>query len=178
MPLYFVDRAGYCQPGMTLELLRDPPFEMLDLPGFLAESETRAHLQSLFADGLSIHGWHYLLERLSYPQMGSVNFVNYDPSLELAFEHLRRADHASAPSRFQSYFAWESFADATAFSQGAIFELEADDQYRVDQNWLRFGYQVVHTSLCATRYWSQVASPSPKWEILLKPPVRVLRRVR
>lgn len=180
---YSVDRRGFYQEGAKLELMlvdtSDRPF--WNLPGWYSESELKQHLRELFPDGLSFHGWQYLLDRHDFINIGTppIPYVNHATTVELIFEYVRRASYPKLPSRFQSYFAWESIEDAKSFQQDQqlIYQLECEQFCKADQKLLTTGVQNITTSLCAHKYWSGESTSEPRWEYLLAHPVTVVKRV-
>jgi hypothetical protein len=180
---YSVDRRGFYRVDSELVLYgQDPlnrPFH--PKPGCFDISELRAHIQSLFPDGLSLHGWHYLIETHEFKMGGVENapYVSHEMVCELVFEYVRRAEFPTLQSRLQSYFGWESLEAATEFNKTGkpIYRLESDITFRGDQNWLTVGAQSVRGSISAFKYWGGFSTDKPKWEVLLAPPVRVMERV-
>jgi hypothetical protein len=181
MPTYSVDRRGFCKAGDTLCLMRESPLPgrtIREFPDFVEAEEFSAHLRGLYPDGLSVHGWEYLMRDLLTQIPGERVWATYESALEMIFESVRMSAFANAPSRFQSYFAWETIEAATEFSDDfPIYEVESETRFRADQAWLRLGYQGAMTLLFAHRYWSGAPSVTPKWEILLSPPVYIRARV-
>jgi hypothetical protein len=147
--------------------------------GWFAGSDLQQHLELLFPLGLSPHGWQYLAHRHDFKQINGAAFVNHDMVAELVFENVRRVAFPHAPSRLQSFFAWESADEARSFRQGdqKIYRLEADRYLRVDQRWLSLGVQNISALLAAHRYWEGKGTNQPRWEVLLAPPVRILECV-
>jgi hypothetical protein len=177
---YSVDRRGVYKVGSELTLMRQDPKKRLLYPnsGWFRPEELQDNLARLFPEGLSQHGWHYMVEPLDHRFIDGKRYADHDMSCEIVFEHFRRVDFPKHPSRFQSYFAWEDLEIARAFGESRpIYRIEADRVFRADQNWLSLGGQLVRGSLYAGKYWSGAATPQPKWEILLVPPVRVLEVV-
>ena len=180
---YSVDRRGfYCPDGELGLWTKDPmnrPFWRV--PGRFEKNELEDHLLELFPEGLSLHGWQFMLDRhdfIRHPVTNDV-FVNHTWQVELTFEMARRAAFPKMNSRLQSYFAWETFEDARNFQKHgqAIYRTQSDTGFRADQNWLSLGAQGIATSLCAHRYWSGASSSEPLWEIVLRAPVRIVERI-
>jgi hypothetical protein len=75
-------------------------------------------------------------------------------------------------------FAWATREEASSFQQehggGIIYEIEADDFFRGDMKLLYLGGSGIGALLFAAKYWGGDASPAPRWEYLLVPPVRVV----
>ena len=117
---YSVDRSGLYQTGGTLDLWQQDPRlgrPFWRLPDWFEADDLRAHVAELFPDGLSLHGWQYMVERHDFirPTNSDALFVNHNMVVELVFEYVRRAVFPSRCSRFQSFFAWESLEMARAF---------------------------------------------------------------
>lgn len=183
-PLFYsVDRRDFYQEGNQLDLTLADNFNrpLWNLPGWFSESELKTHLIELFPDGLSFHGWQYLLDRHDFEKIGTsqISYVNHEVTVELIFEYVRRASYPKLPSRFQSFFAWGSIEEARAFRQNQqpIYQLECKQFFKADQKLLTSGVQNIAGSLCAHKYWSGKATNEPRWEYLLLPPVTVTKRV-
>jgi hypothetical protein len=181
---YSVDRSGLYQTGGTLDLCQQDPVlgrPFWRLPDWFEADDLRAHVAELFPDGLSLHGWQFMVERHDFirPTNSDALFVNHNMVVELAFEYVRRAVFPSRRSRFQSFFAWESLEMARAFRKEgqALYRVESNSIFRADQSWLTLGVQNAIASLSAHRYWSGASSGTPRWEILLAPPVRIMERI-
>jgi hypothetical protein len=181
---YSVDRSGLYQTGGTLDLWQQDPLlgrPFWRLPDWFEAADLRAHVAELFPDGLSPHGWQYMVERHDFirPTNSDALFVNHNMVVELVLEYVRRAVFPSRCSRFQSFFAWESLEMARAFRKEgqALYRVESSSTFRADQSWLTLGVQNAIASLSAHRYWSGAPSGTPRWEILLASPVRVMERI-
>ena len=173
---YSVDRKKYYKVGETLNLMKIDPLKRpyWKLPGWLSEQDLKQHLYDLFPDGLSFHGWQYLLDRHDFIKSASgAPFVDHAFTVELLFENIRRAFFSTMPSRFQSFFAWEKVEEAKRFKKPdfKIYRLECSEFFKADQNYLTVGVQNIECSFCAFQYWSGKCTNTPKWEVLLKPPV-------
>jgi hypothetical protein len=176
---YSVDRLGQLQAGMSLELIRyanvQPPVLQVDVDAW-------------FPEGVTSHGERYLLR--------PAPAFMFEPNIELTCELIRRAEFPNLPSRFQSAFGCKSLAEAKLFlaefgpaCRGAqIFEVETDvEPFRADMRCLNIQGSILVAAYGARRYWRQdpnkmelfpgVLPTAPFWELLLQPPVRVLRQV-
>ena len=181
---YFsVDRRGFYNVGRTLDLFKQNPFPFtyLAVEDFISPADLASHLNGLFPAGLSLHGWDFMTRHLDFQRndVTAINYANYESTLELVLEYVRRTAFAASPSRLQSYFAFESLQAAREFRTNTqpIYRIQADTVLRLDQRWLRHGNQSVIGSYCAHKYWSGAAVTNPKWEHMLVPPVRVVERV-
>jgi hypothetical protein len=93
---YSVDKHGsYCAGGSLILLTQDPknrPFWRV--PGRFEKKELEDHLVELFLEGLSPHGWRFMLDRYDYIRDPITNdaFVNHTWQVEFVFEMVRRAN--------------------------------------------------------------------------------------
>jgi hypothetical protein len=88
---YSVDRSGLYQTGGTLDLWQQDPVlgrPFWRLPDWFEADDLRAHVAELFPDGLSLHGWQYMVERHDFirPTNSDALFVNHNMVVEL--EHV------------------------------------------------------------------------------------------
>src|SRR5262249_22794463 len=149
---YSVDKHGsYCAGGSLILLTQDPkkrPFWRV--PGRFEKKELEDHLVELFPEGLSPHGWRFMLDRYDYIRDPITNgaFVNHTWQVEFVFEMVRRAAFPKMNSRFQSYFAWETLDAARSFRKETqtMYRIQGEKGFRADQNWLTLGTQGVATS--------------------------------
>ena len=132
---YSVDKHGsYCAGEPLLLLTQDPknrPFWRV--PGRFEKKELEDHLVELFPEGLSPHGWRFMLDRYDYTRDPITNdaFVNHTWQVEFTFEMVRRAAFPKMNSRFQSYFAWETFDVAKSFRRGDADHLPCTSRERI-----------------------------------------------
>jgi hypothetical protein len=182
---YSVDRRGFYKAGEFLNLSQsDPrsgavPFLNSHLNWFTGD-DLRQHIRDMFPDGLSLHGWQFTVcHHLISTDQNGVRYTHNECAIELVFEYARRATFPGCPSRFQSFFAWDSLDAAKAFNKAShpIYQLESEASFRADSAWLNLNEQNAIGSYSAHRYWSGAPTPEPKWEYLLKPPVRVVEQV-
>ena len=177
---YSVDRRGFYRTGGTLDLWQQDPLgrPFWRLPDWFEADDLRAHVAELFPDGLSLHGWQYMVERHDFIRPTKL-FVNHNMVVELVFEYVRRAVFPSRRSRFQSFFAWESLemAKASRKEGQALYRVDSSSVFRADQSWMTIGVQNTIASLCGHRYWSGAPSGTPRWETLLAPPIRIMERI-
>jgi hypothetical protein len=111
---YSVDKRGSYYAGGSLELLTHDPKRrpFWRVPGRFEKKELEDHLVELFPEGLSPHGWRYMLDRYEFIRdpISSDAFVDHTWQVEFTFEMVRRAAFPKMNSRFQSYFAWETLS--------------------------------------------------------------------
>lgn len=164
---YIVDRQHSLREGLTIELTRYSD---------ISPRELQLHVDDMFPDGLSSHGERYFLRSDALALVAS-------PNIEILFEYVRRAAYPSRPSRFQSVFAFRTLADARIFRASystktePIWELHAQSYFIADMRLLTAGNSILWYSYLAHKYWKGEPSEDPLWEVLLVPPVTVLRSV-
>jgi hypothetical protein len=188
---FHVDRSGVLTEGQELTL--HDPRALPPLPWENLREPLMELLAELFPDGLTYQGLSYLYYQNSllfpYPGQGVVPGPEGEGMrsriIELLFELVRRAEFSARPSRLESVFGWEKEEDARQFitsrpdtAQAVIWEVEGDSLFRADMELLRLFTPLVSWWL-ARRYWSGEANHDmpPRWEHLLKPPVRLTKRL-
>ncbi len=180
MPRYYyhADRRTSLKPGQVISLTCN----RTDLAQFNTD---RAHfLSALLPDGITQHGWGYLIDDHRQPPHEDTNGM-----IEILAEWIRQARYPHRPSRLQSFFAWRSLADARAFMQDSIlaqsagtlphstiWEVEADEPvFESDMNRLSLGNCWLDAMMFLDCYWRQDYTPKPRVEVLLTPPIRIIR---
>jgi hypothetical protein len=174
-PLYSADRRKLYGAGpLVLTRTTYPGFRSFENDGSLLPGELAAHIETLFPDGLSIHGWLYA------PFTGSYNGgIHNDAALEITLEYVRRAFFPHLPSRFQSFFAFDDIERVKQFARESapgsrIVELRSNSSVKVDMGWLKARRQLAGLSYVAHHYWSGAATEMPDWEYLMVPPVDII----
>jgi hypothetical protein len=170
-----VNRIGKLAEGQTLDL---------QIYKNVTPSELQRLVDSLLPDGCSAHGEQYLLKNPS-SQLKSVA----NAPLEMFFELFRRAQFPSRPSRYQSWFAVETLDEAREFRRNfgdpanSIWEVEASDSFKANMSLLTTQQSMLCQAQLAQFYWEGVEGPSAAlkkptfWEVLLVPPVQILKKV-
>jgi hypothetical protein len=188
---FYVDRSGVLTEGQELTL--HDPRTLPPLPWENLRDPLMELLAELFPDGLTYQGLGYLYYQNSVLLPNPGQTVLPGPELEgmrsriieLLFELVRRAEFPERPSRLESVFGWETEEDARQFvasrqdtGQAVIWKVEGDSVFRADMELTRLFTPLVSWWL-ARRYWSGEANPDmpPRWEHLLKPPVRLTERI-
>ena len=178
---YTVDRSGKLSTGQ--EVRPDTDFsasEFFPVQDHFTRQDLEELTQQLFPGGLTFHGKRYLLDEclIMTTPLGPAPYVPHIPMIELVFELVRRVFFAEKPSRMTSIFAWATRSEAVAFQKdyggASICEIEAETFFRGDMNLLFLGGSGVGAMLFAMKYWRGESSPTPRWEYLLVPPVRVI----
>ena len=170
MTHYFtVDREKTLRSGQRINLVKYSNVN---------PQELQNHVSYLFPQGVTSHGERYLL-RGETPAMG------VEPIIEILFEYVRRSQFPLCPSRFQSFFACETLRDAEEFKkryskpENLIWEVDAKRAFKADLKLLTLKCSLLTLSYYANRYWSGLPSgDDPFWELLLIPPVKVIRQRR
>ena len=174
-----LDRLGEMKSGSILNLQKKAAHTGLLLyadmfsPGFVD------HLEKLCSQGLSQHGWSYLIEHLEPRQKTRTDLILN----ELGLEFIRWKHEINKPSRFQSLFAWDNIEDAIKFvteekAFPTIYEVEAQGRFfRADMNLSRRSR--VESVL---KYWRREPLDNsekytPIWECVLELPVKVIRQI-
>lgn len=165
---FTVDRNRTLKEGQIINLVKYTDVKPLEL---------QVHIDSLFPDGVTIHGERYMI-RGQTPGKG-INEV-----IELLFEYVRRSHFPSRPSRFQSVFAFRNVDQAVNFrneygtSDNLVWEVESDVVFKADMRLLTLQGSLLTLSYNAHRYWSGMSSgDDPIWEYLIIPPVKVIRKI-
>lgn len=168
MPLFYtLDRLNMLNSGITINLIKYQD---------IVPAELQIHADKMFPNGVSSFGERYFLKNSSDPRLT-------EPAIELVFEYVRRANFPKNPSRFQSVFGFESLSQALEFrdkfggGQGTIWEAESKRYFKADMSLLTLGSSILMCSYFANKYWSGKPGSNPFWEILLIPPVKVLREL-
>jgi hypothetical protein len=165
MKFFTVDRRNFLHINSVLQLEKHSD---------ISPPHLQAHADLIFPEGVSRHGDQHFL---------GDNRINPMSFTELLFEYVRQAHFNYRPSRFTSFFAVETYAEAEVFNEnfcgniGTIWEVEATKHFRADMSLLTLGSNL-ESSFSAHSYWKGEASQSPFWEILLEPPVKVLSQVK
>lgn len=167
MDLFTVDRNRSLFEGQVCTLKQYSDMELLDYS---------THAYNLFPDGVSFHGQRHFLD-------ANAQITEKNNALELLFEQVRRSAFPERPSRLQSMFAVETLCDAKKFCSdygaGLIYKVKAGVVFRADMNLLCWEGSVLTMLWRAHRYWKGEAGMEkpPRWEWLLKCPVKICEQV-
>lgn len=135
------------------------------------------HIDKYYPSGFTGHGEYYLLQGTSASKL-------INPNIEIFFEYVRRAYYKNKPSRFQSFFAFNSmeevvkFIDKFQYKSGKLWEVECEKSYSADMSLLNIGSSILTYSYNAHLYWEGKSSDDPIWEVLLAPPVNIIQEVK
>jgi len=203
MPIaYHVDRSNLLSAGDELTLEEDLYINSTDRV-VLSDSEKEA-LSNRYPDGLSRHGARYAsvtvgsndiasftddtkplvgVREVENTNTGEKQQKTIDPvsaNYEWMFEMIRLSDFPDRPSRFQSFFGFETLEAAQKFAQGTssqILKIEYQQGFRADMNLLSFS-SFPNALQRGTKYWKgESGADDPNLEVLMQEPVTVLDTV-
>ncbi len=167
---YAVDRAKKLTENSVISLTKF---------GDVTPPMLQEHVDELYPHGVSVHGERYLINSNSHGQISS-------PAIELLFEYVRKAHFPEIGSRFQSFFACETIAEAQLFKaaygdeENPIFEVFTSNKFfRGNMELLNNNQSNLVCSYLAHEYWkgSQGPNEQPFWELLLELPVTIGQRI-
>ena len=176
--LYTVSRNVNFEEGAILSLKRFDT-AVKDLSALTNYHEIEDYLSLNYPEGLSRHGFKYLLEKNNH-QDGP---IDNDTAMEMLFEMVRMLKFPQKNSRFNSFFGFESLEGAQDFRKKSgrpndpIYKIECQHYFRMDMNWLKLGASPLKGLMFAQNYWKGVASEDPHWECLIKFPIQIVEEV-
>jgi hypothetical protein len=199
---YHVDRSNLLSAGDELTLEDDLYVNPTDRV-VLSDTEKET-LSERYPDGLSRHGARYAsvavgsndiasftddtkplvgVREVENASTGEKQKQTMDPvsaNYEWMFEMIRLSEFPDRPSRFQSFFGFETYEAAQKFAQGTrsqILKIEYQQGFRADMNLLSFS-SFPNALQRGTRYWKgESGANDPNWEVLMQEPVTVLDTV-
>lgn len=159
--------------------LRSVPFQT-------ATADELPHLRSFLGEGISEHGFRYLVARRSEPPKTDTNGM-----LEMLAEYLRRAEYSDRLSRFRAFFAVRQREDADRFAKeyppertareapppAEVWEVEGEMAFETDMRRLELGATWLTALSNLHAYWQGIPTNEPLFEVLLRMPVTVIARV-
>jgi hypothetical protein len=177
---YHVDRSKTLRAGEVVNLEKIPITDETD--------HTTHFISSMFPDGITRHGWNYLINRNRPTPKKDLNGI-----IEILAEQIRRSHYPHRLSRFQAFFVCKTIQEAENFinsypitlpdqtegCQGNIWEVASENvEFESDYRWLSLGNCWLDALSNLHNYWQGIRSSSPLWEVLLKPPIRVVKKVK
>lgn len=178
MYAYHIDRHNSLIEGQTVNLNKYPS----------GNAEFTFFAEKMFPQGISQHGYNYMCSTPKNSIQGETSFTIMEFELEL----IRRSFFSNMPSRYQSFFAVESIENIRLWldiitSPFKVYKIEfSKSQYeQFDSQLLNLGllgYDPLSYSPCldfskAFAYWSQQSTPDPRYELLITPPIKVLKEI-
>ncbi|MBT9807388.1 DUF2441 domain-containing protein [Blautia wexlerae] len=170
MIVYHIDRNNTLKEGLEIQLK-------------LLNNSNNFFVQTLFPDGLSMHGLHYVDETLQHNQGNLAEYY----SLEYEYELVRRIYFSKLPSRFQSFFALRNLDQIKQWNdvfsnQDIVWEVEIENSFFIerDSNLLRptltkeesNNNEILHFSpnnsfYYSYLYWNGARTETPRAELLI-----------
>lgn len=174
---YHIDRGNNLKSGQEISLTK---FTDIVVPGNTEMTiKLNQKLEEYFPNGVSRHGERYFVA--SIKQENIKDFINYD--IELIFELERRVRYPQMISRFEAFFAVEKSEIKKmirSLCKGPkvvkVFEVECEEYIKLDMSLLNKQSSLM-TIVNADMYWMGESSNNPLYEILLRPPIKVLREI-
>lgn len=179
--LYHIDRVkSRLKAGQVLGLIHDKS-------SISATTDRARQYVEMFPDGVTYHGWNYLInENRPTPSRDTLGII------EILAEQIRQTRYKNRISRFQSIFAFRIIEDAQQFialypvtvsdgvqlNQGAIWEVEGEVAFQSDMHRLNLGECWLDALININAYWQGRDSNLPLREVLLRPPVKVIRKIK
>ncbi|TCC99543.1 hypothetical protein [Pedobacter hiemivivus] len=184
MTLYHVDRGDLLMGIQKIELTKSDPYNnpYWETPHLFSGNDLQAHLETIYPDGLSYHGWKYLKERHTVGITGNYSHkVSY--LTEMNLEYVRQAFYPKLHSRYQSIFAVESIEEAKIFRdkygnpKAKIYAISTEDFVKVDMNYIFLGTQNVAGSFFGHAYWQGKSTNNPYFEYIVKLPATIIHEI-
>ncbi|NME64457.1 DUF2441 domain-containing protein [Clostridium cadaveris] len=169
---YHIDRLNKLQEGNEINLIM-----YKDLKGETQSTTTllQNQVDNMFEDGVSSHGEQYFIS-------GSM-FNDTSVDIELIFELYRRIYFPEKISRFQAFYCVEKENLKSMLQRlrvninnVSVFEIQSDVFEKHDMNLLLKNSNLVNT-IYADLYWKGKSIQDPLYEILVKPPFKVGKKV-
>lgn len=166
-----------------LDLFTGYSTELYNVQGLFSIEDAEKLLSSLYPNGISRHGKQYLCDKyeIGYNDEGRP-FISYTEMIETIFELIRQLKFSEKPSRFTSVFGCLSYEDAITFKNtvaigsGTIYQVRAESYFIADMNLLKLATFPANMFF-AERYWRGESLNNPFWEVLLKPPVKIIKKI-
>ncbi len=173
-------------PGITVFDRKqiDHEYWYIEDPGKITKEEYIASLSKLFPNGTTPHGEKYMLSRWRSAKDDSGNtFIFQDSPMEAIFEMVRMFKFPNIISRFEAVFGCKTIEDArqirdiTFNGKGQIYKVDCESFFAVDMRLLHTGHFFTSAIMYAEKYWSGEMSAEPFVEVLMEPPVKIVKQV-
>lgn len=169
---YHIDRLNRLNEGDEIKLIK---YKDLKGENQMITTLLQNQVDKMFEDGVTSHGDQYFIS--------SSIFNDTSIDIELIFELYRRIYFPENISRFQSFYCVEKESLIAMLQRlrvnmenVIIFEIESDTFEKHDMNLLLKGSNLVNT-IYADLYWKGESIQNPLYEILVKPPLKIGKRV-
>lgn len=185
MKAYHIDRIHSLKIGET--------YNLIDIKD---SNEFSNSTKSSYPEGLSLHGYYYLLQR-------NVNFLKQESDgtpffnslmIDYLYEYERIIHFPEKISRFQSLFVIKDNDEVNKWLQlfednreeyephPRLLEIEFDSEFLQihDEKLLNIkldDFSIQEIQMLASKYWSGDRTDNPKLEWLIKPPFKVIREL-
>ncbi len=149
----------------------------IELPGYYSNREFLNKKNELFPEGLSSHGNQYLGNYYDPDE------VNNEFLIEFGIELIRRLKYPNLPSRYQSIFGCLNIDDALTIKnnqfrgEGDIYIVSCNSYFVADMGLLNQSRSILGLEIIGNKYWSGNVSSNPFYEVLMKPPVRIIEKI-
>jgi hypothetical protein len=149
-----------------------------------SQEDVKNKIDEFYPSGISNHGKQYLENRYHfvYDNRNSP-FASYMPLIEMTFELVRQIKFKDKPSRFESFYACETYEEALEYRkdkrnlESKIYKVSTESFFKADMNLLK-APTIIGSVILAEKYWNGESSENPFWEILMKSPVKILHEVK
>lgn len=166
MLAYRVDRCGDMEIG---EVLKTTPVDF-------HISELNKSFGRRFPVGVSSHGWNYLYTTPKIEESG-LYFA------ELIYEDLRLSTFPQMPSRYTSFFTFQTEQEVKSWSLKNgydVYEVEYEIGVVLDMN-MTGSVDLQKVSIPSVmnqtiKYWSGEKTENPQMEVLMTAPIKILRK--
>lgn len=184
MEYFTVDRKKALSQGMIIKTDTDyKERNFWPIKDAFTADDLAILVNELHPRGLTEHGKKYLLDEcLVVPTPnGPAPVVPHTPMVELVFELVRRLEYPDHVSRFEAVFGWQTVEEAASFKasfgsdDSALCVVNCSEAFRHDMSLLYLGGSTIGSIFYARKYWRGDSGNSPRWEILMRPPVQVVR---
>lgn len=182
---FHVDRVtGRLSPRQEISLL----YSQNELNELNVSTNRAFVFKSMFTEGVSQHGWEYLLkDERPIPSEDTLGMI------EIMAEYVRRSHYPQFISRFQSFFAFNSVAEAERFIslfpstdengakryRGDIWLVQCRSAAFIgDMTFLGLGDCWLDAITKMHLYWQGQMGDNGLIEVLLKPPIMVVEKVK
>lgn len=168
------------------EPITDSIIELRPISFYLLEKNDTEELRKHHSNGLSSFGEKHL-----FPSEMALNDKNCKVQIdaEQLYEDIRRIHYQDKPSRYSSFFACRTFVDTKFLVENIfkisytkqsykIYKVECQDFQLFDMNLLFNNVSEEDIKVMAHRYWSQKTTKNPFYEVLCKPPVKIINQIK
>ena len=204
MILYHLDRTDSLKEGQIIDLERCtgkiPDYALTSIEKLFADGFSYWGFDH-FKDSQLYNELTSKLFPLDLTSFSNIMFNLNNQIIELFYELIRREFFKTMPSRYQSVFAfenlktikeWPELMPNSLYPKATVWEIETvNEAIKLDSRCLKGGLCFPYDSQkekpitfssaflfdFAFNYWSQNYSENPRFEFLVKPPVKVVKKI-